>query len=964
MPDNLFRINKRDFPPKTIYFSSFVVSITISIKQQSNQRYKIKSATLSLRHSKSIVKMNANSNLNPKYSTKRDVPTSSSTSISVTNNSAATSPSSSIVSSAGETETNESDDKSCASPEQNEMFAAEDEAKEQTNHNLVECWSEPINKLMHEFDALTAIVDNYNSGSLLEKESHDFFSNIVEEGLEKLTSSVTFSRALQELPVGGKGISNIAVELKDAFVSANKIAMDERKLSMEKKKVPEQHKELSEQHKELLEQHQCSQSGVQDNTEDLDPQKRLSKLIKQIKIQEIHGKIQEIHGKIQEIKYGNEIKVINIKLKITEIKDSMFKKYTTIAYALRIMSNLSQSDAVTTRSYSTIQDSGFDELLEKKMIAPGEWNFFQDTKPFETAPSGFKKITNVGTLNEESYEKLKKFNTNFQNYVKSATLLKKENGNIEGFVNTFKNILQSSNEVASNYGDSTYYPDIEAEEVACVQPFLKCLLCALGNMASEADWVRTSQYRSQFSPTKSSPTKSNVQSNRIINPTDKRHKRIVDKSLSANNRYIFLFRDDCIEIPLEVKPGKRKNMSSSELIEECKNQILGHLAKHVTVGFNFMGIGIDTKATGVVITPCSVQFVQLCLENIGTPAASLAIYETGPLPLLSFENFSAWKGKESDQKAKKKAKRESADTAFGYDKEYAANDVPLGLVALANLMTMERKDLMGHSAQFECGEKKDLHGEMEDLLAWGSFSLIYKHRGKDGEKQCVKKISRYALSKVLDNEKQVLQDLNGISNIVELQDSEKVKIKIGTAFENVPSLTLAPLGLKIELYLLNLKNEKNGNCLPSALFKEMRGKLRTALKSIHAKGYVHNDISPKNIIVHDKKPILIDFGIASKIDTQIKGFRGTPHFTAKPIFRKYPGNKWTPKSDYDFCALALSMAWLVGQINQDNKTWDSFKPCTSLKNWANSRYEIARSNVTSLGDDYTEWVNDMKGEFE
>ena len=933
---------------------------------------------MSLRHSKSIVKMNANSNLNPKYSTKRDVPTSSSTSISVTNNSAATSPSSSIVSSTGETETNESDDKSCASPEQNEVFAAEDEAKEQTNHNLVECWSEPINKLMNEFDALTAIVDNYNSGSLLEKESHDFFSNIVEEGLEKLTSSVTFSRALQELPVGGKGISNIAVELKDAFVSANKIAMDERKLSMEKKKVPEQHKELSEQHKELLEQHnelseqhkelleqhQCSQSGVQDNTEDLDPQKRLSKLIKQIKIQEIHGKIQEIHGKIQEIKYGNEIKVINIKLKITEIKDSMFKKYTTIAYALRIMSNLSQSDAVTTRSYSTIQDSGFDELLEKKMIAPGEWNFFQDTKPFETAPSGFKKITNVGTLNEELYEKLKKFNTNFQNYVKSATLLKKENGDIEGFVNTFKNILQSSNEVASNYGDSTYYPGIEAEEVACVQPFLKCLLCALGNMASEADWVRTSQYRSQFSPTKSSPTKSNVQSNRIINPTDKRHKRIVDKSLSANNRYIFLFRDDCIEIPLEVKPGKRKNMSSSELIEECKNQILGHLAKHVTVGFNFMGIGIDTKATGVVITPCSVQFVQLCLENIGTPAASLAIYETGPLPLLSFENFSAWKGKESDQKAKKKAKRESADTAFGYDKEYAANDVPLGLVALANLMTMERKDLMGHSAQFECGEKKDLHGEMEDLLAWGSFSLIYKHRGKDGEKQCVKKISRYALSKVLENEKQVLQDLNGISNIVELQDSEKVKIKIGTAFENVPSLTLAPLGLKIELYLLNLKNEKNGNCLPSALFKEMRGKLRTALKSIHAKGYVHNDISPKNIIVHDKKPILIDFGIASKIDTQIKGFRGTPHFTAKPIFRKYPGNKWTPKSDYDFCALALSMAWLVGQINQDNKTWDSFQPCTSLKNWANSRYEIARSNVTSLGDDYTEWVNDMKGEFE
>lgn len=104
-------------------------------------------------------------------------------------------------------------------------------------------------------------------------------------------------------------------------------------------------------------------------------------------------------------------------------------------------------------------------------------------------------------MNEELHEKLKKFNTNFQNYVKSATLIKK-NGDIEGFVNTFKNILQSGNEVASNPGDSIYYPGIEAEEVACVQPFLKCLLCALGNMASEADWVRTSQYRSQYSPTK------------------------------------------------------------------------------------------------------------------------------------------------------------------------------------------------------------------------------------------------------------------------------------------------------------------------------------------------------------------------------------------------------------------------------------------------------------------------------
>ena len=973
--------------------------------------------------------MNGNSKSNGKSSMKREVPTSSSSpSISspLFSSDFTATP---RIADGTESETRDSPAKSIASIDSDEMIAATNEAeldeaelnedKDHTDGNDDE-WAKPLKKLNKDFDALASIVNGCSNSN--EEEDPQGFSIMVEKGLKNLTSTVTFSRALQQSG-RGEGTNN-AIELKNAFVSAKGIVEEDRRLykdekklseehqelSEEYQKLSEQHQELSEQHQELSEQHQKlseelekrqqrnqSENELQDDLGQSDLQRSLAQMnkqldiantktdianknnqIKDIRIRE--GEIRIREGEIQIKKRDIQIKkrdfqLINreIQIMISSLQKSLAPKYKDIAYHLRNMSNLSQSDPVTVPSYSFTEDSVINEMVEKEFIM-GEWNFFEEAKSVETAPSEFKHITKVDRLDSKLNEELKKINTKFQDYVSSATLLTKKEGGIKGFVNTFEKFLQSSSEVATyNHGEQTYYPGIEAEEVACVQPFLKGLLCALGNMAAEADWDTKHQSSSEFSPTNSSPTKSNVLSNRIISSTDKRRRRIVDKSLSTHNRYIFLFRDDCIEIPVEVKPGKRAKMTSTDLLKECKNQILGHLAKHVSVGFNFMEIGIDTKATGVVITPCCVEFVQLCLENIGTPAARLAIYDTGPLPLLSLDNFLTWKGKESSPIAptrKKKANIETADTAFGYDKAVTAKDVPLGLVALANLMTMERKDLMGHSAQFELEEKEaDLH-----LLAWGSFSLIYKCQAQDQEEPCVKKFPRYAFyKKVLDNEKQVLQDLRNMSNVVSLQDSDDAKIKIGTVFEEVPSLTLTPLGLKIELYLLNLKKKENGSCCLSKKIKEMGAKLRTALASIHEKGYVHNDISPKNIIVHKDEPYLIDFGIASKTDKQIKGFRGTPHFTAKTVFMKYPWTEWTPKSDFDFCAFALSMAWLSGQIINGNKTWNSFQPCKvggqeykdneeSLNDWANSRYETAKANFDSLGDDFAEWINDMNNE--
>ena len=70
------------------------------------------------------------------------------------------------------------------------------------------------------------------------------------------------------------------------------------------------------------------------------------------------------------------------------------------------------------------------EMVQKKFIME-EWNFFEEAKSVETAPSEFKHITKVGRLDSKLNEELTKINTNFQDYVSSATLLTKKEGGIE-----------------------------------------------------------------------------------------------------------------------------------------------------------------------------------------------------------------------------------------------------------------------------------------------------------------------------------------------------------------------------------------------------------------------------------------------------------------------------------------------------------------------------------------------------
>ena len=114
------------------------------------------------------------------------------------------------------------------------------------------------------------------------------------------------------------------------------------------------------------------------------------------------------------------------------------------------------------------------------------------------------------------------------------------------------------------------------------QPFLTELLNALGIVLTKAKsqpepGATNGEHTSNGATSYESPTKSNILSNRFL-VGKKRKKQTVDKSISAHGRYLVIVRDDAIEIPVEEKTGVRSSGTPHNLLEECLDQIYGHLA--------------------------------------------------------------------------------------------------------------------------------------------------------------------------------------------------------------------------------------------------------------------------------------------------------------------------------------------------------------------------------------------------
>jgi serine/threonine protein kinase len=192
-----------------------------------------------------------------------------------------------------------------------------------------------------------------------------------------------------------------------------------------------------------------------------------------------------------------------------------------------------------------------------------------------------------------------------------------------------------------------------------------------------------------------------------------------------------------------------------------------------------------------------------------------------------------------------------------------APGVPTGLIALWNLMTSSRQDLVGPS-------RPVVADGLGDRLGFGAFATV--HKATENPKHVIK-VSRYGATVTLLQEASVLSKLQedrrsvnfGLSQLIVRKNQA---VTIGGINIELPALILAPRGISAEMHLARCGE----NGVKEALLK-IGKEIAEALDFVHAKHYNHNDVSPKNIMFDGEKAFLIDFGFASSHQDKARALR-------------------------------------------------------------------------------------------
>jgi Protein kinase domain len=559
---------------------------------------------------------------------------------------------------------------------------------------------------------------------------------------------------------------------------------------------------------------------------------------------------------------------------------------------------------------------------------------------------------------DDIYHAMVQFNIKFQSVFRSATLADKKKTDQEDF----RLQIRDLEEVLCNRGIPTKFviPAPDSSEVDFVQPYLLGLLRALGTSVSAAQRLGAQNRAANASLNSSTlPPEHQIKSGRRFVSNPVRHKRTPDHTIAVDARHIYMLRDDTTEITVEEKTMFTSDHMPIQLIESAKDQVCSHLAKQVTVGSTFMGYGIDTCATGAIVTPACVVLLQLRLRGTATPDIHLELLQTSYLPLLSQANYNQWmKAVRSHSKQRQEASDNLRCLLYP---ENSRDDkkVPTGLLALARLMTSSRDELFG-PALFT-GALKAKTSRIEDvalgaMIGFGAFATVYKCTTPEGY---VAKISRYGAKREMDNEANVLRDLK--------------KLKVAEGIPSVLDCTtiiVDLLGLTLRLNALLIK--PFGISLPVAMaedpsrFPIIFDHLSKALQSVHACEYFHNDVSPKNLLwdrIADRA-FLSDFGLASKGGERVFGVRGNLLYIHRDIYEQHPAKAWIPEAKYDNVALYFSLAAVVSVTCPWKPPHRPLQP-KEIEAWDVVRQQRAREALANNRNNFPifdQWCNENEVE--
>jgi hypothetical protein len=683
--------------------------------------------------------------------------------------------------------------------------------------------------------------------------------------------------------------------------------------------------------------------------------------------------------------------------KMNQAKDDMNKvmdRLTNVHWILKCMAGLSQAEPSKPSKRSTEATgtcsgvSPFDkkdhEHLAQIRLKPGE-----DKRPKymdRLEHIGQRSLTSLGDLGNHR-QCVELFNSRYQHMLKNALknpdhLHSSVDLTVEDRHQCLKHMAATllfqhpstldDQEFLSNVARCIPFP--RSNEVDIVRPYLGSFLRAFGSCLDD------NQFQQQRKPAENcqdaaTPIKHILENRPRRYIRGEERVRIADGSIAVDGRFINLFRDDSLEMCLEIKTELRaSNADPMNQIHIGCDQAYSHLARHLGVLFNFCGVGVNGKATGVVMMPSCIKIIQLCLNKMGTKEVTLTAYESELLPLMTVENFDLWATKERNAQKKLNTLRNALfpsnpDRESIHEIVSTTNkNIPSGIVALATLLVSRRSDLFGTE-----DIENDLIGT---LLGHGSFSCVYSHK-KDND--AVVKVSRYGAQAELEREAGVLEvltqkmaDLQNDIGIVRLLSHANLTVRIGGIERELSANILSPRGVLLERVLPSNPEDRRQQLFACGKV------LKSALHFLHKHNYTHNDVSPNNIMFEIRqpgRPFLIDFGLATQTgDKVLKNFQGTPPYAHSDIFRKHRStDSWFGIPRYDFAGLAFSMATLLSIDKR--RPWSRFQPCkmssnmrsdkeklrwTEFLKWVNFRSDTARTLLkdAGFGAEWLEWCND------